>query len=139
MTSCCVRDRFYPNNRDTETHLRYARSLYPFFSWCWIFYSFSPEGKCCATLMRRKSNAVRLDGDGISYLAGSSTLFKISGHLLMVFGIRAVISCSKASNIDISGAVSQGQFEEWVSERLCRIGDGVGLSSTVCVILGIYD
>ena len=89
--------------------------------------------------MRREFNAVRLDGDGISYSAGSSTSPKISGHLLMLSGMRAVISSCKTSNIDISGTVSQSQFERWVSERLRRIGDGVAPSSLVCVILGIYD
>lgn len=132
-----LRDRFYANHQDIEAFAVCSITAPTSSADAGVFYSFSSEGKYCATLMRRKFNAVRLDGDGILYSAGSSTPSKISGHLIMLSGISAEISCSKTSDIDIPGSCQSGPVRK---VRGCvRSEIALTSSSSVCVIPVIYD
>lgn len=135
-----LRDRFYANHQDIEAFAVCSITAPTSSADAGVFNSFSSEGKYCATLMRRKFNAVRLeslDGDGILYSAGSSTSSKISGHLIMLSGISAEISCSKTSDIDIPGSCQSGPVRK---VRGCvRSEIALTPSSPVCVIPVIYD
>lgn len=90
-----LRDRFYANHQDIEAFAVCLITAPTYSADAGVFYSFSSEGKYCATLMRRKFNEARLYGDEIPYSAGSSTSSTISAHLIMLSGISAGISLVK--------------------------------------------